>query len=198
MKYHSFKVAFSCLLFSVSSSCSLQTVLLASVTHTFMNVPRPLGKLLYEDQRELGGHNPVGSPLCSNCLWNCKPGCRRETVWRQRGGGAHSSSLCVSKPVAFQAEMQLKSDAWTAHTVRRGHALAVHWFPLQLGEPEPRWGSAEESLHQALSATSLCCCARGSSMVLRLLLLLAGLLRATKPAPRCETGQETLGKANHP
>lgn len=35
-------------------------------------------------------------------------------------------------------------------------------------------------------------------MVLRLLLLLFGLLRATKPAPRCETGQETLGKANHP
>ncbi|CAN8208091.1 unnamed protein product [Coccothraustes coccothraustes] len=31
-------------------------------------------------------------------------------------------------------------------------------------------------------------------MVLRLLLLLAGLLRATKPAPRCETGQETLGQ----
>ncbi|XP_010020536.1 PREDICTED: carboxypeptidase Z [Nestor notabilis] len=31
-------------------------------------------------------------------------------------------------------------------------------------------------------------------MVLRLLLLLGGLLRATKPAPRCETGQETLGQ----
>lgn len=35
-------------------------------------------------------------------------------------------------------------------------------------------------------------------MVLRLLLLLSGLLRATKPAPHCETGQDTLGKANHP
>lgn len=40
--------------------------------------------------------------------------------------------------------------------------------------------------------------ARGSTMVLRLLLLLGGLLKATEPAPRCETGQETLGKANHP
>ncbi|RMC14387.1 hypothetical protein DUI87_09482 [Hirundo rustica rustica] len=39
-------------------------------------------------------------------------------------------------------------------------------------------------------------------MVLRLLLLLAGLLRATKPAPRCETGQETLDQpeavSSHP
>lgn len=35
-------------------------------------------------------------------------------------------------------------------------------------------------------------------MVLRFLLLLGGLLRATKPAPRCETGQETLGKADNP
>lgn len=35
-------------------------------------------------------------------------------------------------------------------------------------------------------------------MVLRLLLFLTGLLRATEPAPRCETGQETLGKDNHP
>ncbi|XP_013034603.2 carboxypeptidase Z [Anser cygnoides] len=31
-------------------------------------------------------------------------------------------------------------------------------------------------------------------MVLRVLLLLTGLLRATEPAPRCETGQETLGQ----
>lgn len=35
-------------------------------------------------------------------------------------------------------------------------------------------------------------------MVLRVLLLLTGLLRATEPAPRCETSQETLGKDNHP
>lgn len=35
-------------------------------------------------------------------------------------------------------------------------------------------------------------------MVLRLLLLLSGLLRSTEPAPPCETGQETLGKANLP
>lgn len=35
-------------------------------------------------------------------------------------------------------------------------------------------------------------------MVLRLLFLLGGLLRATEPAPRCETGQETLGKAHRP
>lgn len=70
-------------------------------------------------------------------------------------------------------------------------------FLCSTGSQSRSEAPSEELLQQTQSATSLRCSARGSSMVLRLLLLLGGLLRATEAAPRCETGQETLGKANH-
>lgn len=138
-------------------------------------------------------------PLHPHCYRNDKPGCTRETVGRQRGGRAHPSSLSASKPFAFQAQMLAEiwcldcicSETWACP--RSAPISSVPWRARAVLRLQ-----AEEPLHRAVSATSLRCLHKGSSMVPSLLLLLTGLFRATEPAPRCETGQETLGKANHP
>lgn len=132
MKYHCLrgKLLSVVCFFSVSSLCSVQTVLLASGRQAFMNVPGPLGKVLHEDQRDPRGEQQGttlrGPPFAQAVCGIVNQAARGRRSGGRGEGGAHSSSLSASKPFAFQAQMQLKSDAWTAHTVRRGHALAVH------------------------------------------------------------------------
>lgn len=163
------KVAFDCLFFSVSflpalsrQSCS------ASARHALTKLPCHLGKLLHEDQKHwtcewrAGRRIPAGSPLRSNCLWNCKPGCKRQTVGRQRGGRAHSSSLSFSKPFAFQAQML--AEIWRLNCI-----YCETWAcPCSALISSAAWRAraslrlrAEEPLHQAASATSLCCLRKG-------------------------------------
>lgn len=172
MKYHSLGrkllsiVCFS-LLVSFPPAPSRQP-LSASARHTLRKVPCPLGKLLHEDQRRrtpgwgAGRRIPAGTPLPSNCLWNCKPGWKRETVWRQRGGGAHSSSLSVSKPFAFQAQML--AEIWRLDCI-----YCETWAcPCSALISSAAWRDRavlrlpeEEPLQQAASATSLWCLHKG-------------------------------------
>lgn len=144
------------------------------------------------------GHSPVGTPFAQTVYEIVN-----QAAKGRRSGGRGEGELIPPPSLSQSLLLSKLKCSWNLTP-----GLHAQWdvgMPLQCtdflcsSESQSR-AEAQERSHSIRQWVPHHCaaCARGSSMVLRLLLLLGGLLRATKPAPRCETGQETLGKANHP